>query len=136
MFRVFIVTMVGLGIETFWTGIYKMHPNMIGYSSAWYVLFYGSSPFITQAVVKRCDYVFIRMCVYALVIMACEFFGMAGLWMLFGEYPTMAVYQDRPWSMLGFSDLMNFPEFMVLGFIIEKTNMHLFKKHGKNIQIV
>lgn len=141
MFRIFIISMVGLGIETFWTGIYKMDQNMIGYSSAWYVLFYGSSPMITAAIIKRCDYVLIRMFIYAMIIFACEFFGMAGLWMIFGQYPTLSVYQTRPWNVYGFSDIMNFPEFMILGFLIEKTNVYLslrspIKSIGKNIQTV
>ena len=126
----FLFALLGLGIETFWTGILSTSLSLMGYSSVWYILFYGSVPFIFPYVLHyRWQ---IRLLIYALSIISIEFIGMYLLYVLTGTYPTEEYYKKRLFSIYGFIDLANIPEFILLGFTLEYFYRHFITPNVQN----
>ena len=119
MFRqILLCSFAGLGLETWWTGIFHHHWIMMGYSSVWYMLFYGSVPVWIPMVVDTFDWRQ-RILVYGLGITCVEYICMFSLWILLGHAPTQSKYMNRRWGIHGFTDLANIPSFVALGFTLE-----------------
>lgn len=115
--------MIGWNMEILWTGIgsaLRGNPNLMGHTSLWMFLIYGSAAFAFEPVhelITEYNF-FVRGCIWTVLIFAME--TAAGAFLrLFG---IEAWHYTAPMSVYGLIRLDYFPAWFVVGMLFERLH--------------